>query len=493
MQAVSDLVSGFQTLGIPESLLSRIEQLGFREPTPVQMQAIPAGLASKDLVVQAKTGSGKTLAYGIPLLARVMEQPSRHSTVALVLVPTRELAQQVVTVFEQVEPQLAPVCVIGGVSIGLQREQMGRDPRVVVGTPGRILDLIERRELLLRKIQFVVLDEADEMLSMGFIEDVERILRKLPDNYQGIFTSATITPRVEMLARSYLTDAERICISTPGEEHAPIDHSFMFVDGEIASKAKTLCDLLDVEQPESLIIFCNTKSDTELVEVFLKRRGYLARRINSDLSQNERTEVINLIKSGELPILIGTDIAARGLDIAGLDLVVHYGVPEDPDLYVHRSGRTGRAGRRGRAILFVTPQDFTSFQTLKRDPRVKLEEMKLPSPQERMQKLTAQVVQQLSTSLDPASEREQLVAQALLEQYERDEISSADFHQLFAKLLRRGLERRPVVSEGAPDAEGGTPLDQNAGGSRTSSDRYRERGGRGRSSGRSGRGRRRER
>lgn len=482
MQAAQELPSGFDSLGIPQTILETIRSLGFTSPTPVQMEAIPAGLNGKDLVVQAKTGSGKTLAYGVPLVNKVREENARNSTVALVLVPTRELAQQVVSVIEKLDSSIQPVCIIGGVSMGAQRQDMGRDPRVVVGTPGRVLDLLERRELILRRVKFVVLDEADEMLSMGFIEDVERILKRLPDDYQGIFTSATITPRVEMLARGYLTEAHRITIATPGEEHAPIDHFYMIVDGEIASKARSLCDLLDVEQPESVIIFCNTKSDTELVEVFLQRRGYSARRINSDLSQNERTEVINMIKSGKLPILIGTDIAARGLDIEGLDLVLHYGVSDDPDLYVHRSGRTGRAGRRGRSIVLVSPQDFTAFQTLKRDSRVNLSELKLPSPAERLEKLTAQVVEQLSQALEPASEREEMVAQAIIEQYERDELSAAQLQTLLAKLLRKGLERG---TRAAP-----TPSRE------ISDEEYRERpqSSRGRSQGRarsSGRGQRR--
>ncbi len=363
------------------TLQAALARLNYTHPTPVQAAAIPAALSGRDLIVQAKTGSGKTVAFVIPLLLQLEAEPSLRGTAGLIIAPTRELAYQISEVIKNLST-VQPACLIGGGSIREQEQDLERDNRIVVGTPGRIQDFIRRRTLILRKCRYFVLDEADEMLSMDFVEEVREILSRLPDERQGLFISATITPRVDSLAKSFLTDPSRIVIDTPGGDLPSIEHTYYEVSGELTAKITALSDLLETIRPKSAIIFCNTKSDTELVEVSLRRRGFDARRINSNLSQREREYVMNKIRAGELRFMVGTDIAARGIDIEQIDLVVNYAIPEQPEVYLHRTGRTGRAGRSGAAVSLVGPQDFASFQALKRETPVELKVATLPSEEE---------------------------------------------------------------------------------------------------------------
>ncbi len=396
--------------------------------------------AGKDLIVQAKTGSGKTLAYMLPFLQQLETMVDPPGTVGLVVAPTRELAVQIVQVVRSVS-SLQPPCLIGGASMEQQRQEIARDKRLIVGTPGRILDFLRQREILLRKCRYFVLDEADEMLSMDFLEDVEAILSALPERRQGLFISATITPRVDMLARKFLKDAERIIVETPLEEMPSIEHRFYRVHDEIAAKATALCDILDTTKPRSAIIFCNTKSDTELVEVFLRRRGFDARRINSDLTQAQRNAVMDMIRKGSLRFLVGTDIAARGIDIEQLDAVINYTLPDQPEVYVHRTGRTGRAGRSGIAMSLVGPGDFSSFQELKRHTAVQLQETPLPSEVEVGKARVAHFVEILEKSGSPIIQpRDEFLAKALLQEHG---VAPTDpkLVQLVTKLSRFMLEK----------------------------------------------------
>jgi ATP-dependent RNA helicase DeaD len=242
-----------------------------------------------------------------------------------------------------------------------------------------LLDLLNQREIFLRKCSQFVLDEADEMLSMGFLEDVQSILKRLPSKRQGMFFSATLSPRVGMLAQSFLHQPEIIEIEKSVKNTPDIKHLFCRVSGGVADKAKSLCNLLEQENASSAIIFCNTKSDTELVEVFMKRRGFNAQRINSDLSQKERVKVLDGLRSGSLRYLIATDVAARGIDISHLELVVNYSIHNDSEAYVHRTGRTGRAGRSGVAISLVAPQDNGAFYGLQRTLGLPFEEIPCPT------------------------------------------------------------------------------------------------------------------
>jgi ATP-dependent RNA helicase DeaD len=359
-------------------LIAALTALHINQPTPVQAAAIPVAMRGKDIVVQAQTGSGKTLAFVLPLVSRLRNEPRNRGTLALIITPTRELALQVKTVVDSLTKEISPALIIGGINSRAQEKQLRDDPRIVVGTPGRLLDFLRQRILNLRNCKAFVLDEADEMLSMGFLEEVRSILSKLPRERQGMFYSATITPRVSSLASSFLVNPTSVLVEVNESEAPKIDHLYCKVDAGVTSKANALCKLFTKEGARSAIVFCNTKSDTELLEVFLRRRGFNARRINSDLSQKERDTLIANLKSGELQFLIATDVAARGIDIKQLELVVNYTLHDQPEVYVHRTGRTGRAGASGKAVSLIGPPDLLPFHALKKQLGIDVVEIVLP-------------------------------------------------------------------------------------------------------------------
>ncbi len=367
----------FKDILTDEATLADLDRLGFEKPTLVQQLSIPAVLSGKDAIVQAKTGSGKTLAFAIPLIISLRETVKGKFTAAIILTPTRELALQVRDVISKLAPDFSATCIIGGASAAAQIKELRKDPRIVVGTPGRILDLIERRELILRRCSKFVLDEADEMLSMGFIDEIREILSRLPSKRQGLFFSATVTPRVQQLASSFLKDPVNLEAKVSEDRPPDIAHLYVNVDGSLTGKVSVLASLLEKENGASVIVFCQTKADTEFVELYLKRREFNVRRINSDLTQREREEIMSDFKEGRLQVMVATEVAARGIDIAGLDLVVNYSLPDQMESYVHRVGRTGRAGRSGRAISLIGPRDFGMFYGLRKGLPVTFNELKL--------------------------------------------------------------------------------------------------------------------
>jgi len=360
-------------------LLKALSNLSITTPTPVQQESIPKILTGGDFIVEAQTGSGKTLAFTLPILSRLLEAMPYQGNFALIVTPTRELAMQVASVVSDVLPEVEPACIIGGEKQERQIRALRKDPRVVVGTPGRLLDLINQRELVLRKCQVFVLDEADEMLSMGFIDEIREILSKLPKQRQGLFFSATMTPRVLGLANSFLSRPTRIELAPAEETSALIEHIYCRVDAGLTSKAQALAAFLANRRPKSAIVFCNTKSDTELVEIMLRKRNIESKRINSDLSQKERERTMAAFRSGELSLLIATDVAARGIDVSDIELVVNYSLHDTPETYVHRTGRTGRAGKSGTALTIIAPQEFPLFWQLSRKLPVTLTEVPIPA------------------------------------------------------------------------------------------------------------------
>ena len=426
------------------AVLDAIKALGFPAPTDVQAATIPAALKGGDLVVQARTGSGKTFAFVVPILIRLqraMESGQlQRGTFALIVAPSRELAAQTEEVIASITKDVKPACLIGGASMGAQINALHDDPRIVVGTPGRILDMIRQEHLILRKCQMFVLDEADEMLSTGFMEDVRAILSRLPDRRQGLFVSATITPRVNVLAGSFLSKPETISIGKPGEDLPPIDHIYYEVGDGVTTKASALCDLIEIMRPRSAMIFCNTKSDTETVEIFLRRRGYDARRLNSDLTQKERTYIMGKIKAQELRFLVGTDLASRGIDVEQMDLVINYAIPAEPDSYLHRTGRTGRAGRSGTAISLVGPQDFMAFLGLKRHITFELKKLELPTDEEVVQARLAHFYELLRSSGVDAQERDLMLARKLLQELGNVEKPGEEITLAMGKLCRFTIE-----------------------------------------------------
>ncbi len=364
---------------LPDAVLAGIHELGWRDPMPVQARVIPVMRQGSDLIVQARTGSGKTGAFGIPIVSEV--DPKRAEPQALVLVPTRELANQVaaeITVLGK-PSDLRCLVIYGGVGYGAQLEGLAAGPHVIVGTPGRILDHLGAGRLRLDGVRFLVLDEADELLSLGFWPDMKEIEGYLPSRgeRQSCLFSATMPEKVRSLARVFLHEPEFVTLSEGQIAPQEIEHYWCLVSAK--EKEHALVRILEYEDPESAIIFCNTKDDVRYVTTFLQRRGFDADQISGDLNQAARERAMASIKAGELRFLVATDVAARGIDISDLTHVISYAAPESPETYVHRTGRTGRAGKAGIAISLVSALDIGNFRYLQNVNRITVAERPLPS------------------------------------------------------------------------------------------------------------------
>ncbi|MCM8747686.1 DEAD/DEAH box helicase [Thermomicrobiaceae bacterium CFH 74404] len=374
----------FAGLGLSDPLLRAIREVGFEEPMPVQAEAIPIMLAGRDLIAQAHTGTGKTAAFALPILQRL--EPDGTAPQALVLTPTRELAVQVAQTFHRLGKYLDTrvLAVYGGQPIERQLRALRHPVDVVVGTPGRVMDHLRRETLRLDQVRVVILDEADEMLNMGFIEDVEWILERTPRERQTGLFSATIPDRVAELARRYLRDPVRIAIE-PERVTAPRTTQVFY---EVAPRAKVeaLARILDLETPASAIVFCRTKSGVDELAHALQALGYAAEAIHGDMSQVQRDRVMARFRSGQAELLIATDLAARGLDIPIVSHVINYDIPSDPESYVHRIGRTGRAGAPGVAITLVTPRERWMLRTIERAIGQRLQQRTTPTRQQIVQR-----------------------------------------------------------------------------------------------------------
>ena len=417
-------------------LLKELKTQGFSDATMVQTLTIPPALENKDLVVEAKTGSGKTLSFAIPMISQLLETSRVTKPFGLVVSPTRELAMQIASVYSLLVPGLDPVTLIGGISYTKQKKQLQTDCRIVIGTPGRILDAIDQNDLDLSDLKMFVLDEADEMFSIGFIKDVEKILSEIPKKAQGLFVSATISDRVLDLAKKFLQDPLHISATIEDETPPDIKHLYCDVGENLIDKPIALCDLLEAFDPESAIVFCNTKSETELVEEYLRRRGFDARRLNSDLNQTQRNKIMDKIRAKELRYLIATDIAARGIDIAQIELVVNYSIHSQAESYVHRTGRTGRAGRKGTALSLVAPQDFLGFKAVK-DLGIPLEKIKQPSEYEVACAQIKHLNESLKHTRTKLTNRDLILGQEILKSIETNK---EDLEKLIASLARYTLE-----------------------------------------------------
>jgi ATP-dependent RNA helicase DeaD len=362
---------------LPEDIRLGIHDLGWKEPMPVQARVLPAMLEGGDLIVQAQTGSGKTGAFGIPIVRAL--DPEQKACQALVMLPTRELAGQVAHEIEVLGRAKGIKClpVYGGVGYAQQLEGIAAGHHVIVGTPGRILDHLNSGRLSFASVRILILDEADEMLSLGFWPDMREINKHLPDGRQSCLFSATIPEKVRSLSRFFLDDPKYVSLSEDQIAPQQIEHFFVVTTAQ--EKETTLVRLLEYEDPESAIIFCNTKGDVRFLTAFLQRRGFDADQISGDLSQAAREEAMRRIKGGELRFLIATDVAARGIDISDLTHVIGYSAPESPDVYVHRTGRTGRAGKAGTAISLVSGLDIGNFRHLQQMNKIQITERRVPS------------------------------------------------------------------------------------------------------------------
>ena len=367
----------FEDFNLSKETMKSISEIGFEEPTPIQVSAIPLILNNSDIVGQAQTGTGKTAAFGIPIAERYQ---NGRKPFAIILEPTRELAVQVAQEVHKIGryKNIRVLPVYGGTSIEMQIKALQQGVNVVVGTPGRVIDLLNRRILSLSEIRIVVLDEADEMLDMGFIEDIETILRATPVERQTLLFSATIPQLIMNIAKRYMRSPQKIQVDIKEVVIPKIRQIFYEVMEE--NKVHALSRILDVEEPQLAIVFCHTKRKVDEVSMKLSQLGYNAGAIHGDYTQARRDDVMNKFKRGMLDILVATDVAARGLDIKNVTHVINYGIPQHPDSYVHRIGRTGRAGKSGIAITLVTPREYKHLRLIEKTARTIIDRKKLPSP-----------------------------------------------------------------------------------------------------------------
>src|SRR4030066_2594308 len=369
----------FEDFNLSKETMKSISEIGFEEPTPIQVSAIPLIMNNRDIVGQAQTGTGKTAAFGIPIAERYQ---NGRKPFAIVLEPTRELAVQVAQEVHKIGryKNIRVLPVYGGASIEMQIKALQQGVNVVVGTPGRVIDLLNRRILSLSDIRIVVLDEADEMLDMGFIEDIETILKTTPPERQTLLFSATMPQPIMNIAKRYMRNPEKIRINT--KDLVVTEIKQVFYEVRDADKINALSRLIDVEDPKLAIVFCHTKRDVDEVAMKLEQMGYNASALHGDYTQARRDEVMGKFKKGMIDILVATDVAARGLDIKNVTHVINYSIPQNPDSYIHRIGRTGRAGKSGIAITLVTPREYNHLRLIERTAKTTIDRKKLPTSQE---------------------------------------------------------------------------------------------------------------
>jgi ATP-dependent RNA helicase DeaD len=427
----------FRDLGLAEPLLQALTEVGYEAPSPIQAATIPPILAGRDLLGQAQTGTGKTAAFALPILSQVrLDQAAPQ---ALVLAPTRELAIQVAEAFQRYASHLSGFHVLpiyGGQSYDPQLRGLRRGVHVVVGTPGRLVDHLKRGTLKLDQLRWLVLDEADEMLRMGFVDEVEWILQQTPENRQIALFSATMPTPIRRIAQTYLRSPEEITIKSKTSTAANIRQRCWMVTG--TNKLDALTRILEAEPFDGMIIFARTKLATEDLATRLQARGFAAAALNGDVQQAQRERLVARLKSGALDILVATDVAARGLDVERISHVVNYDVPTDTESYVHRIGRTGRAGRSGDAILFIAPRERHLLRAIERATRQPIEEMSLPSTdavnEQRVNRFKQRVTEVLD---DPGARSVMMQFQAVLGRLaEERSVPMLDIAAALAKLVQ---------------------------------------------------------
>ena len=410
------MLTKFSKFELKPTLLKALYEVGYETPTPIQDQTIPLLLEKKDVLGQAQTGTGKTAAFALPLLSNLNLRQKEPQI--LVLAPTRELAIQVAEAFKKYASQIKSFHVLpiyGGQEYRRQIRGLQRGVHVVVGTPGRVMDHMRRGTLKLEKLNTLVLDEADEMLRMGFIDDVEWILEKTPPKRQIALFSATMPQQIRSIAKRYLKDPEQIIIKVKTTTADTIRQRFWPVSG--MHKLEALTRILEVESFEAMLIFVRTKTATVELSAKLEARGYASNALNGDIKQNQRERTIDYLKSGKLDILVATDVAARGLDVDRISHVVNYDIPHDTEGYVHRIGRTGRAGRKGDAILFVAPREIRMLHSIEKATNQKIEIMELPSTELINDQRIAKFKQSITDTL--ATEELGIFYQ-MIEQYQKE-------------------------------------------------------------------------
>ncbi len=413
---MSASVQSFQDLALTEPVLRALNDAGYESPTPIQAQTIPPLIEGRDIIGQAQTGTGKTAAFALPILSHIDTTNNRPQ--ALVLAPTRELALQVAEAFQSYGKYIDDFHVLpiyGGQSYQIQLKQLRRAAHVVVGTPGRVIDHIKRGTLDLKHLKYLVLDEADEMLRMGFIDDVEWVIDQTPAERQIALFSATMPQVIRKIAQRHLDNPAEISIKTKSKTADTIRQRFWSVSGY--HKLDALTRILEVEAFDGMIVFVRTKVATVELSEKLEARGYNAAPLSGDVPQSQRERTVDRLKKGSLDILVATDVAARGLDVDRISHVINYDMPYDPEAYVHRIGRTGRAGRAGEAILFVTPREKRLLTALERSTKQPIERMEMPSTETVNNQRIARFQQRITDTL--AEENSEFFVR-ILEQYEQE-------------------------------------------------------------------------
>ncbi len=367
----------FQELGLSPAIMKSIKRMGFEEATPIQVETIPLSLENKDLIGQAQTGTGKTAAFGIPMIEKI--DKDANFIQGIVVAPTRELAIQVSEELYKIGygKRVRVLPIYGGQDINRQIRALKKNPHIIVGTPGRLIDHINRKTLRLDQVQTAILDEADEMLNMGFVEDIESILSNIPTERQTLLFSATMPAPIQKIAQTFMKDPQIVRVKTKEVTVSSVEQ--FYVEVQERSKFDVLTRLLDIQSPELAIVFGRTKRRVDELAGALNLRGYMAEGIHGDLSQAKRLSVLKKFKEGSIEVLVATDVAARGLDISGVTHVYNFDIPQDPESYVHRIGRTGRAGKTGMAMTFVTHREKSYLSVVERTTKRRMEKLVPPT------------------------------------------------------------------------------------------------------------------
>jgi len=424
----------FSDLRLSREIGKAIEDMGFEEPTPIQALAIPLIQNGRDVTAQAQTGTGKTAAFGIPVIEKI--DPARRVPQALVLCPTRELAIQIAEEFSQLLahlPRIAVLPVYGGQPIERQLRALHSGVHIVIGTPGRIMDHLERRTLQLNDVSTVVLDEADQMLDMGFRDDIEFILRKVPQSRQTLLFSATIPQPIIDISKRFQNKPEFVRVQYAELTVPVIEQSYIEVRDR--EKLDILCRLIDIADPQLAIVFCNTKRRAEELAGKIKARSYRAEELHGDMKQSQRDRVMGSFRKGTIDILIATDVAARGIDVEDVDMVINYDVPQDVEYYVHRIGRTGRAGKSGRAITFVSPRDYTKIHEIEKYAKIQIPRIPVPTAGDVAETRTRAIFEKVRETIRGGNLDNYIL---IIEKETESELSTVE---IAAALLKQHMER----------------------------------------------------
>ena len=427
----------FGNLELDKKIVAALTEMGFEEPSPIQAATIPLVLEGNDVIGQAQTGTGKTAAFGIPLVQSIDD--FKHIQ-ALIMCPTRELAIQVAEEVCKIGlvRRVKALPVYGGQPIERQIRALKSNVQIVIGTPGRLIDHINRGTIKLDHIK-LVLDEADEMLDMGFVDDIEEIMRALPSERQTLLFSATMPRPILSLTKKYMRAPKNVTVSKE-ELTVPLIEQYYF---ETKDKVEGLCRLLDAEIDGKLIIFCRTKKGVDDLSIALSSRGYMAEGLHGDLSQNQRDRVMKKFREGACDVLIATDVAARGIDVDNITHVINFDIPQDPESYVHRIGRTGRAGNTGVAMTFITPREFHQLKLIERMVKTKIQRRQLPTAANVIERQRDQIISKMQTVLELNAYHDYMpIAESLLDDYSAEEVAAAAL-----KLMQEGVKALEAPQE----------------------------------------------